>query len=169
MTLPGFVPRPSQDNTDEIVKLWRTVRAMQKTSGNSGALGYIGSSTNLLPGTITTAEVMHSESVTFNATAGRVYEMVYTLNLAVATGAPILTGVFRVANSTTVGVSDTFIRSFVNSDLTGAFTTTTRQCFWLATFTGTCTIGMSTFTNAGGTVTIDATRERDLLIKDIGT
>lgn len=33
MTLPGFIPRPSQDNTDEIVKMWRVIRSMQKTSG----------------------------------------------------------------------------------------------------------------------------------------
>lgn len=166
MTLPGFIPRPSQDNTDEIVKIWRTVRSLQKTSGNSGALGYVGSATNLAAGSIGVTEVMHDETVTFNATTGRFYEISYTLNLA-SSGSSLLTSYFRIANGPTVSITDTVIRYFVISTLNGAYTTYARECFWRATFTGQCTIGVSRFVNTG-TATIDPARERDLLVKDIG-
>ena len=130
-------------------------------------LGRMGSVAPLSAGTINTTEAVQTEAVTFTAVSGRRYEISHTRSEANATGSPILTNRFRVASGASISTGSTLIRTFVGG-LTGVYVTTTRVCEWTATFSGQCTIGLTSLTNGAGTAQVDAARERDLTVKDIG-
>ncbi len=119
----------------------------------------------LAAGTINTTETVQPEAVTFTAVQGRLYTVTHIRSEAILTGTPILTSRFRVANAASITTSSTLIRSFPAAP-TGSFRAEVRICWWVATFSGEATIGLTSVTNLSGTAQVDAVRERDLLVEE---
>lgn len=132
--------------------------------GSSPPRGTIGNTSVSGAGTITTTDTVQSEVITATVVSGRRYKITHSRSEA---GGNILTNTYRVISGGTLTVAgSTSIRVF-NDTTPGSYRTQSRVCYWVATFSGTATFGLSSKVNTG-TNTIDSTTPRDMLVEDIG-
>jgi len=113
---------------------------------------------------VTPTETVNTEAVTFTAVKDRLYKVTRLSNEAIASGGPVLVTNFRVANASSVTTSSPIIWQFVGAP-GSSFRTETRVCWWIATFTGQATIGVTCVTTATTTAQMDS---RNLLVEDAG-
>ncbi|MGW4129500.1 hypothetical protein [Amycolatopsis japonica] len=128
-----------------------------------GTVAY-GTSSTGSPANITTSDLMQAEVATGPVVSGRRYRIHHIRSEA---GGNILTNTYRVQSGGSITLGGSTVVKATTDTTPGSYRTSTRFVFWVATFTGTATFGLSSRVNTG-TNTVDGAVVREVLVEDIG-
>ncbi|MFI9454458.1 hypothetical protein [Amycolatopsis sp. NPDC052450] len=128
-----------------------------------GKVAY-GTSSTGSPANITTSDLMQAEVATGSVVSGRRYRISHIRSEA---GGNILTNTYRVQAGGSITLGGSTVVKPTTDTTPGSYRTSTRFVFWVATFTGTATFGLSSRVNTG-TNTVDGAVVREVLVEDIG-
>ncbi|WET79230.1 hypothetical protein P3102_35265 [Amycolatopsis sp. QT-25] len=141
---------------------WNATISLVNAAAPRGVIAY-GTFTGA--GSITTANLIQSETATGTVVNGRRYKVTHVRSEAGASN--ILNVQYRYKAGGTIDLAGSTQLQLHTDAPPGSFRTVTRESYWIATFTGQVTFGVSSFVNSG-TGSVDSVRVRELLIEDIG-